>query len=104
MLSGSIIKAAMRSGHLQAALNRSLGSIGTHFLERAYSQENELRADTLAVRLAITAGYDSGGAINLFLHLDSIDKKSTLGRYFSTHPSFKIRIQNIRNIRKAIVS
>lgn len=103
MLSHSIIKAVMRAGHLRAATTGSLGQLGVRFLESAYSQENELRADTLGVRLAAAAGYDPGGAIDLFLRLDSVHESSTLGHYFSTHPSCRIRIGNIRNIRKDIV-
>ena len=104
MLGRSMIKAAMKSGHLRAVATGAIGRLSGQLLEKAYSQENELRADTLAVRLATVAGYDSGAAIDLFLHLDSIDKDSILGRYFSTHPSGRIRIQNIRNIRKTLVS
>jgi predicted Zn-dependent protease len=103
MLSHSLIKAAMRAGHLRAATIGSLGQLGAKFLERAYSQENELRADTMGVRLAAAAGYDPGGAIDLFLHLESLHDSSVLGEYFSTHPSCRIRIENIRQIRKDLV-
>ena len=103
MLSHSIVKAVMRAGHLRAAVTGSLGKLGARFLERAYSQENELRADTLGVRLAAGAGCDSGGAIDLFLRLDSMHEGSTLGQYFSTHPPCRIRIENIQNARKNIV-
>jgi predicted Zn-dependent protease len=103
MLSHSIIKAAMRAGHLRAIATGALGRLSSQLLERAYSQENELRADTLGVRLAAAAGYDSGGAIDLLLHLDSINKNNVLGHYFSTHPSNRTRIENIQNIRKNIL-
>ena len=103
MLSYSLIKAVMRAGHLRVATTGALGKLGVQFLERAYSQENELRADTLGVRLAAAAGYDPGGAIDLFLHLESLHESTRLGQYFSTHPSCQSRIENIRRVRKEMV-
>ncbi len=103
MLSHSLITAAMRAGHLRAATIGSLGQLGAQFLERAYSQENELRADTMGVRLAAAGGYDPGGAIDLFLHLESLHDSRVLGAYFSTHPSCQVRIENIQRVRKDLV-
>ena len=104
MLSHSVIKAAMKAGHLRAVATGALGQLSGRLLEHAYSRENELRADTLGLRLAVAAGYDSGGAIDLLLHLDSVRNGSgVLGKYFSTHPSNKMRTKNIQNTRKDIV-
>jgi len=103
MLGHSLIKAVMQAGHLRAATTGALGRLGVQFLERAYSQENELRADTLGVRLAAAAGYDAGGAIDLFLHLESLHEAGGLGQYFSTHPSCRQRIENVRRVREEMV-
>ena len=102
MLSNTLIKAITRGGHLRAAITGSLGKLGTEFLERAYSQENEFRADTFAVRLASSAGYDPTGAIDLFLHLEPLQTDPFLGQYFSTHPPFNTRIKNIQDVIKEI--
>jgi len=102
MLGQSLIKAVMRAGHLRAATTGALGQLGVQFLERAYSQENELRADTFGVRLANAAGFDPGGAIDLFLRLQSLHEGSGLGQYFSTHPSCKARMENVRRIRREL--
>ena len=63
MLANALIRTIIRGGHLFASATGTLGRLGTQVLERAYSQENELRADTFAVRLAVTAGYDSAGRL-----------------------------------------
>ncbi|MEN8126803.1 MAG: M48 family metallopeptidase [Planctomycetota bacterium] len=100
MLSHSLIKAVMRAGHLRAATTGSLGQVGIRFLERAYSQENELRADTMGVRLAVAAGYNPAAMIDLFLRLEPLQKDDLLSQYFSTHPSCQRRIENIRRLRR----
>lgn len=99
MLGNSLIKAAMRAGHLRTATG-PLAQIGVQFLERAYSQENELRADRWGVHLAAAAGFEPGGAIDLFLRLEPLQKNSSLGQYFSTHPGCKARIEHIRQTLK----
>ena len=100
MLANSLIRTIMRGGHLRATTKGFLGQLGTQFLERAYSQENELRADIFAVRLTAAAGYDPRGAINLFLHLAPLQTGQLLGQYFSTHPSFHTRLENIQDVIK----
>jgi predicted Zn-dependent protease len=100
MLANALIKTITRGGHLRAAATGSLGQLGTQFLGRAYSQENEYRADTFAVQLTTAVGYDPAGAIDLFLHLKPLQTDPLLGQYFSTHPSFNARIQNIQDVIK----
>lgn len=99
MLSQSLITAAMRAGHLRAATTGALGRLGGEFLQRAYSQENEFRADTLGMRLATAAGYHSAAAIDLFLRLEPLQESPFMGAYFSTHPSCRRRIENIQHLR-----
>ena len=90
----------MRAGHLRAVTTGALGRLGSQFLERAYSRENELRADTMSVRLAAMAGYSPAAMIDLFLLLEPLQKKDLLSQYFSTHPSCQSRIENIRQIQQ----
>jgi predicted Zn-dependent protease len=99
MLAGSLVKAMTKAGHLRAATSK-LGKIGVQFLERAYSRENEFRADRFGVHLALAAGFDAGGAIDLFLRLEPLQKGTTLGPYFSTHPSCSERIEQTRQVLK----
>jgi len=101
MLSSSLVKAMKKAGHLRAATG-PLAKIGVQFLERAYSRENEFRADRFGVRLVSAAGFDPGGAIDLFLRLEPLQKDSTLGQYFSTHPSCGERIDHVRGMLKTI--
>jgi predicted Zn-dependent protease len=73
--------------------------VGVQFLETAYSRDHELEADRLGVRLAAAAGYDPEGSMRLLSRLAEIKTPSgpaDLGKYFSTHPTFDLRIRSIR--------
>lgn len=99
MLSSSLVEAMKKAGRLRVPTGK-LGKIGIQFLERAYSRENEFRADRFGVRLVSAAGFDPGAAIDLFLRLEPLQKNSTLGQYFSTHPSCGERIDHVRGMLK----
>ena len=76
-----------------------LASTGVRFLETAYSRNQELEADEFAVRLSAAAGYDPQASIQLLRRLSEVSRSadaSSLGRYFSTHPDFNVRIDSIR--------
>ena len=75
-----------------------LGQVGARFLKSAYSQDLELEADTLAAHLVAAAGYDTGAPKQLLARLSELNrpaKQFDLANYFSSHPPFSIRIQNI---------
>jgi len=75
-----------------------LSRAGAELLQSAYSQDLESEADTLAARLVIAASYDRHAPIKLLCRLDELsrtDNKFDLGNYFSSHPTFKLRIQNL---------
>ena len=76
-----------------------LRRVGVQFLESAYSQDLESEADKLGVRLVTAAGYDSQACVQLLSRLAELSPpvgQFDPGSYFSSHPAFKIRIQNIK--------
>ncbi|MCH9023375.1 MAG: M48 family metalloprotease [Planctomycetes bacterium] len=71
------------------------------YLQNSYSQKQELDADTLAVRLTNAAGFDPTAGSRLFNRLSDQNRPDTqnkLARYFSSHPPFDVRIQNIDSL------
>ena len=61
----------------------------------------ETVADRLGVRLVAAAGYDPKGGLKLFTRLTKLNappRQIDLGGYFSSHPSFEIRIRNINRL------
>ena len=75
-----------------------LQRIGIEWLERAYSREQELEADALAVLLTRAGGFDPYGALRLFERLRALepDGAAGLGAYLSTHPPVDDRMAALR--------
>jgi predicted Zn-dependent protease len=100
IVAGSAISAAARAAPAPGTLGAWLHKVGTRFLETAYSRDHELEADALGVRLAAAAGYEPQASIRLLSRLAEISESAdptSLGEYFSTHPSSQVRINNIRS-------
>ena len=98
IISNSAISFGATAIAVRGALASWVGRVGVKFLESAYSQDLELEADRLGVRLVGAAGYDSGGPERLLSRLSELKRSGKgfeLGNYFSTHPSFAVRIDNV---------
>lgn len=95
----SAVSVASRATVVRGLLGGWLRRVGVQFLETAYSRDRELEADRLGVRLASGAGYDPEASIRLLGRLAELktpDGPVDLGAYFSTHPTFDLRIGSIR--------
>ena len=105
IVSNSAIAAASRAAPIRGVLSRWLRKVGVQFLESAYSKDLESEADRLGVRLVAAAGYEPAACVQLFTRLAKLKSPPTgldLGSYFSSHPPFKVRIENIkRQLRKS---
>jgi predicted Zn-dependent protease len=104
IVSNSAIAVASRATPIRGILSGWLRKVGVQFLESAYSKDLESEADRLGVRLVAAAGYEPAACLQLFSRLAKL-KSSTdefdLGSYFSSHPPFEVRIENIkRQLRK----
>lgn len=100
IISNSAIATASRAAPVRGVLSGWLRKVGVQFLESAYSQDLESEADKLGVRLVRAAGYDTGACVQLLSRLATLSKpvgQFDLGVYFSSHPPFKVRIQNIEH-------
>jgi len=101
IISNTAISTAARVTPVRGVLSGWLRKVGVQFLESAYSQDLESEADNLGVRLAATAKYDPQAATRLLARLAKLahaPQKFYLGNYFSSHPPYKTRIQNINRL------
>jgi predicted Zn-dependent protease len=101
IISNSAIATASRAAPIRGALSGWVRKVGVQFLESAYSQDMESDADKLGVRLIGAAGYDSQACVRLLSRLAELSKPAgqfDLGGYFSSHPPFNVRIQNINRL------
>ena len=105
IVSNSAIAAASRAAPIRGVLSGWLRKVGVQFLESAYSKDLESEADRLGIRLVAAAGYEPDACVQLFTRLaklKSAQNEFDLGSYFSSHPPFKVRIENIkRQLRKS---
>ena len=79
-----------------------LRKTGMKFIASAYSQDNELESDEFGFRLASAAGFNPSGGVQMLSRLAQLTRNRLtlpLGTYFSSHPSFDIRIRNLKNLR-----
>jgi predicted Zn-dependent protease len=100
IVSNSAIAAASRAAPIRGSLSGWLHKVGVQFLESAYSKNLESEADRLGVRLVAAAGYEPGACVKLFSRLAKLNSPPNqfdLGSYFSSHPPFKVRIDNIKH-------
>ena len=102
IITNSAIAVGSRTAHIRGLLASWLGRVGVKFLQSAYSQDTELEADKLGARLIAAAGYDSHAPIQLLSRLSKLKQshdQSILGNYFSSHPNFDTRINNLDRLR-----
>ena len=100
IVSNSAIAAASRAAPIRGVLSGWLRKVGVQFLESAYSKDLESEADRFGVRLVAAAGYEPAACVQLFSRLAKLKSSSNefdLGSYFSSHPPFKVRIENIKH-------
>jgi len=98
LISSSAISAAVCAAPVRGVLSGWLQRVGIQFLESAYSQDLELEADRFGIRLASAAKYDPHASVQMLARLAEINQPPDmlkLGSYFSSHPAYKARINNI---------
>jgi predicted Zn-dependent protease len=101
IVSNSAISIASRAAPTRGLFSGWLRRVGVQFLEKAYSRDMESEADRLGIRLVAAAGYDPKGSVQLFTRLAKLNSSGgqvDLGSYFSSHPSFEVRIQTINRL------
>ena len=74
-----------------------LRSAGARLLQSAYSQDREMEADALGVRLAGAAGFDRSAAVRFIARLAGLRAASpqVFPEYFSSHPPLGERSKNL---------
>lgn len=101
IVGNSAIAAASRAASTRGLLGGWLRRAGVQFLESAYSQDMESEADRFGVHLAAAAGYDPRACVQLFSRLAKLGSSGDpfdLGSYFSSHPSFEVRIHSVNRL------
>jgi len=95
----SLFSLVLRSSPARGAASAWLERVGRQVFSRAFSRDDELEADSFALKLVRSSGGDGAAGENLMEKLarQTPDQgAATLGEYLSTHPPFAERIANLR--------
>jgi Zn-dependent protease with chaperone function len=98
MVQDAAVSLLLRRAPGRQAAGAILRKVGHQMLTRAFSRENEFKADCFAKDLVTAAGGDPLGGVQLLSRLDhrSAGRPSDfLGEYFSTHPPLSERIARL---------
>jgi predicted Zn-dependent protease len=101
VLEQKAVSAAMLMTPARGALAGWVRQVGSRWLERAHSREDEYEADELGLRLARAAGFEPAGAIRALQRLGELPRSKDplgLGAYVSTHPPIEERVARLRRI------
>jgi predicted Zn-dependent protease len=80
---------------LTSVFNESIGEILTTMVNNGYSQTQEFEADSFALSLLATAGYDPGSLVTILRALEKT-QGSHPGGFNKTHPTPGKRIANVQ--------
>jgi predicted Zn-dependent protease len=98
IVTNSAIALGSRFMSVRGSLTGLLNTVGIRLLESSYSQEREMEADKLGTLLVAAAGYNPKAPAVLLSRLANLSRsgaESGFGHYFSSHPSFNLRIRNV---------
>jgi Zn-dependent protease with chaperone function len=96
------IERLMAGSMIQTGLSRVpaagvLVQVVTSLLQQGYSQDQELEADHMGVRLAHFAGFDASASVRALTRLGVLPPELWLGSsYFSSHPPVNVRIDRLQ--------
>ena len=97
-MQGWMLDAAGRVMPVRGVAGAWLLQQASELVHRSYSRDQELEADSLGLRLARAAGYDSRGALRLLGRLPSGAAASALDAYFASHPPVAERLAHLNRL------
>jgi len=94
VLGEQAISMALRRLRAGVLVSGWVGSTAGKLLQSAYSQDRELRADRLGLRLAQVAGFDARAAVHTLRRICA--DRDGLPTWFASHPPLQRRLENLQ--------
>jgi len=102
IVGNSLVSLVLSAAPGGGALQQGLRQLARQLVTSDYSQDQELEADAVGVKLLRLAGLTPTAACRVLERLRSVRPSETsLDSYFSSHPPFATRLANIERILKA---
>jgi predicted Zn-dependent protease len=102
LMASSLIRTTVSRLPVGGVLGAPIIHMATALLSQGYSQDSELEADSLGVKLARAAGFDGAAAVVALNRLRTIPSEAwALSTYLSSHPPVDVRIRAIDRLLKS---
>lgn len=96
MMASSMIRASLARVPIGGLVGMGVLQVVTTLLNQGYSQDQELEADNLGMKLIHFADFDLDAGKRVLIRLSSFPAQAWLGSsYFSSHPPAHVRIDHI---------
>ncbi|HPZ97558.1 MAG TPA: M48 family metallopeptidase [Phycisphaerae bacterium] len=99
LVSSTLFNVASRVTPVGRVLSPHMVGMGIKLMQSAYTQDQELEADSFGVRLTHSAGADPRAAIRMMERLQATcgqDALPEIFAYFASHPPFAVRMAAMR--------
>jgi predicted Zn-dependent protease len=96
LMASSLIRGSLGRLPVGGVLAAPARTMAATLLNQGYSQDQELEADALAVRLVQAAGYDARAGLRLLERFRTMPTEALqLSSYFSSHPPVDVRLRQV---------
>jgi predicted Zn-dependent protease len=101
LMANTIVSSGIGRLPVGGVLRTPVLQMAAALLSQGYSQDQELDADNLGIRLADAAGYEPEAAIRVLQRLRTVPAEAArLSSYFSSHPPGEVRVERIERYLK----
>lgn len=100
MVTSAVIGQAAKLAPVSRAAGQAVRKMGTEFLQKAYSRDQETEADAFGLELMTAARFEPAGSMRILEALAAAEEPAPLGDYFSTHPDTRARIARLKALIK----
>ncbi|MBY0527030.1 MAG: M48 family metallopeptidase [Gemmataceae bacterium] len=101
LMASSVIQTGVTRLPIGGVLGAPVRNLAATLLNQGYSQDQELEADALGVRLTLAAGYDAGAGRRLLARMQTMPGEAwVLTSYFSSHPPVDVRVNHMARVER----
>lgn len=102
LMASTIVSSGLGRLPVGGVLRAPVLNLAASLLNQGYSQDQELDADNLGLRLVDAAGFNPSAAVRLLQRFRTIPAEATrLSSYFSSHPPVDVRVEHAQRYLKS---
>ncbi len=103
LMTSSLVSSGLNRLPIGGVLRGPVLNLAATLVNQGYSQDQELAADNLGLRLTRAAGYDPQAALRLLRRFRTVPTAATnLASYFASHPPVETRLEAVGRWQKGV--